>query len=47
MELLLFVGLVAIVIGAIVYASFVSREKPRDAADLVTGTNKPDDRNVF
>ncbi len=35
MELLLFVGLAVIVLGAIVYPSFVSREKPRDPADLV------------
>lgn len=47
MELLLFVGFVSIILGAIAYASFVSRGKPRNPADVVTGTNKPNDRNAF
>lgn len=45
--ILLFVAVVAIVISAIIIASFISREKPDDPPDQATGSNKPDDRNAF
>jgi hypothetical protein len=48
MELVALVALLLAVIGAILFASFVSREKEKDdPPDLAAGSNKPDDRNAF
>lgn len=42
MELLIFVGFVGLIIGAIVLASFGSRPTNRQAGDMAAGSNKPD-----
>lgn len=47
MELAWVVGLTAAFIVLIIIASYVSRPKNRQAADLATGSNKPDKRNAY
>ena len=41
--LIVFAGLLALAIGAIIVASFASRPRNRQAPDLAAGSNKPDD----